>query len=118
MSRKPGARLFSVAAIMAVAIKGALPPNTATTVSMEVAYPVFRMRVCNISTWAASCFAALAEVDGIEPRLPGDGHQPGRREDVQHREVVDAHLSRRAHPVRRTFSCVPSILRRIGCRPG
>jgi hypothetical protein len=53
MSRKPGAKLFSVAAIMAVAIKGALPPNSAT-MSIEVAYPVSRMRVWNISTWAAS----------------------------------------------------------------
>jgi hypothetical protein len=53
MSRNPGAKLFSVAAIMAVAIKGALPPNSAT-MSIEVAYPVFRMRVWNISTCAAS----------------------------------------------------------------
>jgi hypothetical protein len=45
--------LFSVAAIMAAAIKGALPPNSAT-MSIEVAYPVSRMRVWNISTWAAS----------------------------------------------------------------
>jgi hypothetical protein len=40
MSRKPGARQFSVVAIMAVATKGALPPNSAPAMSMEVAYPV------------------------------------------------------------------------------